>query len=312
MPPLTYALRYQIEHDIRLGLTNNKIAFALGYSVRTVEREIQRCGCRGTYKAAVAEQHRQRCAQNSAANHPTVEPGVWELVGHGLQKQDSPEQIVQGLALKAHQSTVYRYLQRTGQKSLLKHLRHYNVRQKRNGGGKKMYWVEEAQSIHKRPKAILTRDTIGHLESDSIVGKAKEPDKVIVAIDRPSRFIRLGLARHGTAAEVAHLFAGWQSDQSGIPLLSVTTDQGYEFGKLPALLPNRVYVCDPGRPYQKGQVEQVNKLIRQYIPKGRSLRGITQAKLDWIASRLNARVRKRHGWKSPAQVLFEMTAAPTC
>jgi IS30 family transposase len=312
MPPLTYALRYQIEHDIRLGLTNDKIAFALGYSARTVEREIQRCGCRGIYKADVAEQHRQRCAQISAANHPTVTPGVWELVGHGLQKQDSPEQIVQGLALKAHQSTVYRYLHRTGQKSLLKHLRHYNARQKRNGGGKKMYWVDEAKSVHDRPKAILTRDTIGHLETDSIVGKAKEADKVIVLIDRPTRFIRLGIARNGTAAEVANLFAGWQADRSGIPMLSVTSDQGYEFGKLPALLPDRIYVCDPGKPYQKGQVEQVNKLIRQYIPKGRSLRGVTQAKLDGIANRINARIRKRHGWKSPAQVLFEMTAAPTC
>lgn len=312
MPPLTYTLRYQIEHDIRLGLPNKQIALALGYTTRTIEREIQRCGRRQNYQADVAEQHRRRCAQNSAANHPTIAPGIWALVAHGLARQDSPEQIVRGLALTAHPSTVYRYLHRTGQKCLLKHLRHYNASQKRNGGGKKMYWVDQVPSIQDRPEAILTRDTIGHLESDSIVGKAKEADKVIVLIDRATRFIRLGLARHGTAAEVAHLFAGWQTDRSGIPLLSVTTDQGYEFGKLPALLADRMYVCDPGKPYQKGQVEHVNKLIRQYIPKGTSLRGITQAKLDWIAARINSRVRKRLGWKSPAQVLFEMTIAPTC
>lgn len=312
MLPLTYAARYQIQHDIRLGMSNAKIALALGYTSRTIEREIARCGCRQAYRADVAEQHRQRCAQNSAANHPTIAPAIWALVGQGLRRQDSPEQILQGLALTSHQSTIYRYLHRTRQTGLLRHLRHYNASQKRNGGGKKMYWVDEAQSIHNRPQAILTRDTIGHLESDSIVGKAKEPDKVIVLIDRPSRFIRLGLARNGTAAEVANLFVGWQTDQSGIALLSVTTDQGYEFGKLPALLPNRIYVCDPGKPYQKGQVEHANKLIRQYIPKGTSLRSITQARLDWIADRINARVRKRLGWKSPAQVLFEMTAAPTC
>ena len=72
------------------------------------------------------------------------------------------------------------------------------------------------------------------------MGRAEEPDKVIVLIDRPSRFVRLGLARNRTAVEVARLFADWQSDQSGIPLLSVTIDKRYEFGKLPALLPNRV------------------------------------------------------------------------
>lgn len=312
MPPLTYVQRYHIEHDIKLGLPNHKIALAIGYSTRTVEREIQRCGDRLSYRADAAEQHRKGCAQNSAANHPTIAPSVWALVGHGLQKQDSPEQIIHGLMLKVHHSTVYRYLQRTDQKNLQKHLRHYKARQKRNGSGQKMYWVDQAKSIHDRPEAILTRDTIGHLEADSIVGKAKEPDKIIVLIDRTTRFIRLGLARKGTAAEVADLFAGWQADQSGIPMLSVTTDQGYEFGKLPALVPDSLYVCDPGKPYQKGQVENINKLIRQYIPKGTSLRGVTQAKLDWIAARINARVRKRLGWESPAQVLFAMTNAPTC
>lgn len=312
MPPLTYAIRYQIQHDIRLGLSNAKIALALGYTTRTVEREIQRCGNRRTYSADTAQMDRKRCAQNSAANHPVIEAQVWQVVSRGLMKQDSPEQIIHEQALKAVPSTIYRYLHRTAQKCLLKHLRHYNASQKRNGGGKKMYWVDQAKSIHDRPKAILTRDTIGHLESDSIVGKAKEADKLIVLIDRPTRFIRLGIARNGTAAEVANLFAGWQADRSGIPMLSVTSDQGYEFGKLPALLPDRIYVCDPGKPYQKGQVEYVNKLIRQYIPKGMSLRGITQAKLDWIAARINARVRKRLSWKSPAQVLSEMTAAPTC
>jgi transposase, IS30 family len=312
MPPLTYLARYQVQHDIRQGLSNAKIALALGYSTRTIEREISRCGGRRTYQADAAEQHRQQCIQNSAANHPTVNPAVWVLVNHGLTRQDSPEQIVRGLALSAHTSTVYRYLKRTGQKSLLKHLRHYKVGQRCNGRGKRMYWVEEAQSIHDRPQDILTRDTIGHQESDSIVGKAKEPDKVIVLIDRATRFVRLGLARHGTAEEVANLFVGWQNDQSGIPMLSVTTDQGYEFGKLPALLPGRLYVCDAGKPYQKGQVENVNKLIRQYLPKGMSLRKTTQAMLDWIAARINARVRKRHGWSSPSQVLFEMTTAPTC
>ncbi|MFM7462348.1 MAG: hypothetical protein ACKO15_16075, partial [Burkholderiales bacterium] len=86
---------------------------------------------------------------------------------------------------------------------------------------------------------------------------------MVVPIDHPSQFVRLGLARNGTAAEVARVFADWQSDQSHIPLLSVTIHLRYEFGKLPALLPNRVYICAHGKSYQKGQVEHINKLIRQ-------------------------------------------------
>jgi len=120
-----------------------------------------------------------------------------------------------------------------------------------------MPWVKDegVQSIRDRPQAINTRDTTGHLEADSIVGKRNEPDKILVIIDRASRFVRLGLVRHGTAAEVASLFAK----------------------------------------------------CRQYIPKGVSLRDVTQAKLDWVALQLNSRVRKRLGWKSPLTVLSEMT-----
>lgn len=92
-------------------------------------------------------------------------------------------------------------------------------------------------------------------------------------------------------------------------MLTLTCDQGYEFSGLPELLPGRLYACDPGKPYQKGAVENMNGLIRQYLPKGKSLLTVTQAKLDRIAKQLNDRPRKRLGWKSPAQLLSEMTAA---
>ena len=87
---------------------------------------------------------------------------------------------------------------------------------------------------------------------------------------------------------------------------------GCEFSALPQLLPDCSYARDTGKPYQKGQVEYMNKLIRQYILKGISLRNITRAILNWIASELNNRPRKRLGWLSPAKLLLNMTAAPTC
>ena len=80
---------------------------------------------------------------------------------------------------------------------------------------------------------------------------------------------------------------------------------------MPGLLPDCLYACDPEKPTQKGQVGYMNKLIRQCIPKGKSLRNITQAKLDWIANELKS-PRKRLGRLSPAKLLFDMTAAPIC
>ena len=106
--------------------------------------------------------------------------------------------------------------------------------------------------------------------------------------------------------------ARWQHDDTGIPILSLTTDQGYEFSALPALLPDCLYACDPGKAVPKGQLEHMNKLIRQYILKGTSLRYTTQPKLDWIANELNQRPRTRFGWISPANLLSNQTAATTC
>ena len=104
--------------------------------------------------------------------------------------------------------------------------------------------------------------------------------------------------------------APWLSDPR-IPILGLTTDQGCEFSALPELIKGSLYACDPGKPYQKGAVENINKLIRQYIPKGKSLRKLTQAKLDRIAHELNNRIRYRLGWESPAGILSRLTAATT-
>ena len=311
MPSLTTPQRYQIEHDIRLGLSNAAIATGLGCSTRTVEREVSRCDGRQRYTHKQALAHRHQCAQNSAANHPTIAAEIWQTIEARLTKKHSPEQIIHSLGIDISISSIYRYLRRMGKVSLLKQLRHYGASQKRNGKAGKMKWVKKAQTYKRRPKAVRTRDKMGHLECDSIVGKRNEHDKLVVLLDRATRFVRLALVSDGTAASVALKMAQWQKDKTGIPILSLTTDQGIEFSALPALLPDRLYACDPGKPYQKGAVENMNKLIRQYISKGSSLRHLTQAKLNWIANQLNQRPRKRLGWKTPDTMRLNMISAPT-
>jgi IS30 family transposase len=312
MPPLTLTQRYQIEHCIRQGMNNRRIAAALFCTERVLRYELERCGGRGQYHAEAAQADRRRCAQNSAANHPTILETVWRALENAVARKDSPEQAIHALKLDASTSATYRYLHRCGKRHLLTHLRHYKASQKRGGKTGKMDWVYRALSVHDRSKDVLTRDTIGHLECDSIVGKRNEPHKIVVLIDRALRYVRLGWVPDGTAAAVARHMARWEHDDSGIPILTLTTDQGVEFSALPERLPGRLYACDPGKPYQKGQVEHMNKLIRQYIPKGMSLRNMTQTKLNWIANELNQRPRKRLGWLSPAKLLSNLTTAPTC
>ena len=308
MPHITLEVRYQIAHDIRAGIPNIRIALLTAIKPRRLDREIARCGGRSYYDAEAAQAHRHACGQRSAANHVTIDCLEWQKIEDKVASRHSPEQARASASCTMSLSTIYRYLHRLKKKSLLKQLRHPQKRGPVSRGSMVQRGV--AKSIHDRPVEVLTRDRVGHLETDSIVGKRNESDKIVVLLDRATRFVRMALVRDGSARMVAKLFEKWHGDER-IPMLTVTSDQGNEFNHLSRLLPDNFYVCDPGKPYQKGAVEHMNKLIRQYIPKGVSLKGYTQAMLNKIADELNDRVRKRLGWKSPKQLLFEVTTAPS-
>ncbi len=47
-------------------------------------------------------------------------------------------------------------------------------------------------------------------------------------------------------------------------------------------------------------------MLRQYFPKGQSLAGITQERLDEVAELLNGRPRKTLGFWTPAEKLTEL------
>ena len=66
-----------------------------------------------------------------------------------------------------------------------------------------------------------------------------------------------------------------------------------------------VYFCHPHTPWQRGTNENTNGLIRQYIKKDSDLNMYTDAYIAEITQRLNHRPRKRLGFKSPSQVLWQ-------
>ena len=68
-----------------------------------------------------------------------------------------------------------------------------------------------------------------------------------------------------------------------------------------AVSPVKFYFATPHHSWERGTNENTNGLIRQYLPKGRTMAGVTQAQCDRIAGQLNSRPRKRHGYKTPNQ-----------
>jgi IS30 family transposase len=71
-----------------------------------------------------------------------------------------------------------------------------------------------------------------------------------------------------------------------------------------------VFFADPGRPRQRSRNENTNGLIRQYVPKGVSIKRFSSAKIRRIEQRLNHRPRKTLGYKTPHEVLFDQPPTP--
>ena len=88
---------------------------------------------------------------------------------------------------------------------------------------------------------------------------------------------------------------------------TITTDNGPEFAAhkmITEYLGTIVYFADPYASWQKGAIENTNKLIRQYIPKKANFDDFTDKKIANIQKKINRRPRQKLNFKTPKSEFY--------
>ena len=156
--------------------------------------------------------------------------------------------------------------------------------------------------ISERPAEGEDRAVPGHWEGDLILGL--KSSAIGTLVERTTRFTLLrhlppmpehrtgprqkngpALAGHGAEA-VRDAIVRSRQDLPDHLRKSLTWDQGAEmaqYEKLKSATGINIYFCDPQSPWQRGNNENTNGLLRQYFPKGTDLSQHRRDELDAVA-----------------------------
>jgi IS30 family transposase len=184
--------------------------------------------------------------------------------------------------------------------------RRHKARRPGRSKNKRRHPIPDMTLIDQRPVEVEMRLVPGHWEGDLIIGKGNL-SQVGTLVERSTLFVALVKLPNGKADTVAESFTTIFNRFESQMRRSMTFDQGSEMRQHKTLTKNTgvtVYFAHPHAPWERGICENINGLLRQYLPKSTDLSSFSQQQLDDIAWKLNTRPRKTLGWKAPAELFL--------
>jgi IS30 family transposase len=172
-----------------------------------------------------------------------------------------------------------------------------------------------AVPIGQRPPEAAGRLVPGHHEGDLIMGSIASNSAVGTIVERMTGYLTLLHLPHGHGADaVADAVIDRMTALPSWFTRTLTWDNGKEMARHARITDAtgiQVYFADPYAPWQRGSNENINGLLREYLPKGTDLSTYTAAQLQAIADELNDRPRKRFGYHTPREELDRLLAQQT-
>lgn len=314
---LTYYDRQQIALWRRIGLNAKQIAEKIGKDRTVVWRELKRnAGFYLPYDASDAHYFAQRRAKKT--NRPILEKDLdlYRYVVECLEDDWSPEQVAGRLkkhppkhlaGKKISHETIYQFIYDKEPWLYHKLRRAHPDRQPRYQRKKRKASTPGKVSICFRGEHINNRSELGHFESDSMLGKGRKYG-LSAQYERSIQLALLNKVDNLTAEETKEALRITIESLPDSFVKSITFDNGSENAKHLEIKDDydlQTFFCDPYKAWQKGGVENVIGLVRQYFPKGTDLTNVTKQEIYQVQEKLNNRPRKSLDFKTPNELLQE-------
>ena len=307
--------------EIKVALIENpqvpwaRIAERVGRHRTTISRDVARNGGRDRYRPAVACQRALTCRGRPRARRLEVAGELRTRVTEELRAGRSPVAIWADLVaddmtgrpcVETIYAAVYGGVLDVKATACLRMRRpRRRPRQTRTPSGR-----PGLPNIADRPDTVDDRSEVGHWEADQIIG-AHNRSSMLSLTERVTRYSILVTMPNGYAAP--DMVAGLVDGLDRIPahlLSSITFDQGSEWANWPEIADSYgidCWFCEPHSPWQRGQVENINRQWRWWFPRGTDLAGISPADADHAADIINGQRRRSLNYHSPATLYAAAT-----
>jgi IS30 family transposase len=310
---LTTDDRYTLSALRMQGYSVAKMANIIGRHKSTIYREFKRNKSKqsGGYVAFEADSQTRGRRRRSRRNRHYVDDH-FKIVRELVLKDWSPEQIVGHIRdknlmrRKMSHETIYQYIWRDRHNGghLWRHLRQSpKKRRKRYKAYDSRGRLAEKRHITERPQSVETRRFIGHWEIDTVHGRGSK-HCIVTLVERKTGYVMIGILKDKTTASL-NKKTKMLIRRSPTLFKTITADNGTEFHqykRIEEATNVTFYFANPYHSWERGSNENMNGLIRQYLPKGKSMALLTQQDCDDIAKKLNTRPRKRYGFKTPEEL----------
>lgn len=327
MKHLTFGQRYEIQMYSLLGMNKSEIARILHVHKSTITREFQRNSDvrnKGTYYFASRAEKKQRKRYASRRCPHKFTDEMKEKARYYLEElQMSPEQIVgycrkHGINMVSHE-TLYQWIWEDKKRggNLHTYLRHRGRRHHKRGLSRKRRGIiPNRTDISERPKIVERRSRFGDFEIDTIVG-ANHKQHILTINERMTGRVWMRRLVVPTAAMAATMAINVLKPMADAGLTkTITADNGLQFARHETVTEATgisFYFARPYHSWERGSNENLNGLIRQYIPKGTDFDTLTQDDILAIQEKINNRPRKRLAFSTPNDIFVKLTRLdPKC